>query len=297
MDLQLWQVAILSLVQGITEFLPVSSSGHLVIVAALTGVENEVADLNIVLHVGTLLSILVFYWKRLWRLLGEDRRLIGLLAVGTIPAVAFGIPIKKYGSEVILENPLLAGCMLPMTGLLLLWAARYKRDKPFQEYQQLSYGKTLLIGLSQAFAILPGISRSGSTISTGLRLGLSPASAATFSFLLAIPVIGGAGLLEMVSLLRDKSPEGGTQTPLVYLAIGAAFSFAVGLVALNWLVKWLEKGRLQLFAWWCIPLGVAVIAWQLCLVRPAEKTVGGANQTHRLADIQEHRISMSGVPE
>ncbi|MDP6447814.1 MAG: undecaprenyl-diphosphate phosphatase [Pirellulaceae bacterium] len=257
--LELWQIAVLAVVQGVTEFLPVSSSGHLVIVAAITGVHDEVADLNVVLHVGTLLSIFVFYWTRIWRLVGEDRRLIPLLIVGTIPAVVVGLTIELFFEEY-LESPLLAGCMLPVTGLILLWAAASPRGEG--TCGELTVSKSLLIGFSQAFAILPGISRSGSTISAGMRLGLSPQSAATFSFLLAIPAIGGAGVLKLVSLLRDAS-ESAPTTSAIYLLAGAALAFVVGLAALSWLIRWLERGRFQWFAWWCIPVGLAVVAWQL----------------------------------
>lgn len=108
-------------------------------------------------------------------------------------------------------------------------------------------------------AIFPGLSHSGATISTGLRLGLSRESAATFSFLLAIPAIGGACLLETISLARDAT----WVTPLTYLVLGAGVSFVTGLVSLVWLIRVLRGGRIQYFAWWCIPLGVAVVVWQV----------------------------------
>jgi undecaprenyl-diphosphatase len=124
----------------------------------------------------------------------------------------------------------------------------------------MKYWQAFLIGIGQAAAIMPGLSRSGATISAGLRLGLSRDSAATFSFLLAIPVIGGACFLEIRSLLQQAT----FVTPPSYLAIGAVISFVVGLVSLIWLIRLLERGRLHYFACWCIPLGVAVIVWQLC---------------------------------
>jgi len=285
--MQFWQMMILAVVQGVTEFLPVSSSGHLVIVASLLKQDSsalDIAEVSIVLHVGTLLSIVAFYWRRIVSLLSEDRRVILLLIAGAIPAVVLGLPLKLLASH-LLENTLLTGAMLIVTGWVLILATRFKSrherqaaelqpaemqaastgaatsetqplEAATQRYQQLSLWRCFLIGCSQAVAILPGLSRSGSTISTGMMLGLSPRSAATFSFLLAIPVIAGGGLLETVDLLRG---EGGG-TPVLYLLAGAAVSFLVGLVSLLWLVKWLENGRLQWFAWWCIPVGVAIIA-------------------------------------
>lgn len=255
----LWQVLILAVVQGVTEFLPISSSGHLVIVAALTGVTDDVIELNIVLHVGTLLSIVCFYWQRIWRLLEQDRRVLGLLAVGTAPAIVIGLTLKTLIPE-ILESPLLAGCLLPVTGVLLLLAARGPhRDG---KYVELSFGRAILIGISQAFAILPGISRSGATIAAGLRLGLSAESSATFSFLLAIPVIAGAGVLELKDLVSEANTEAGG-ADVVYLLIGAAVAFLVGLLSLWGLVRLLERGKIAWFAAWCIPVGIFVAVWRL----------------------------------
>jgi undecaprenyl-diphosphatase len=253
-------VLILAVVQGLTEFLPVSSSGHLLVAAALCeqwGLElpTNVVPLSIVLHVGTLLSILVFYRRRIWRLLGEDRRVIGLLVVGTIPAVLIGLPIKEFASDDLLNNLLLAGAMFPVTGALLLWASRHLNEEG--QYAQLTYSQALLIGLFQAFAILPGVSRSGSTLTAGLLTGLDRENAASFAFLLAIPAIAGAGVLEAKDLVEQTAP------PLVALLIGAGISFVIGLAGLWWLTAWVRRGRLALFAWYCIPLGAVVLVWRL----------------------------------
>ncbi len=259
--MQLWQILILAVIQGIAEFLPISSSGHVVIVAELlssgSSVNLEVSDVNIVLHVGTLFSILVIYWQRVVRLLTEDRRILGLLIVGTVPGVLVGVPVKKFASHW-LESPLLAGILLIVTGIMLIWISRRRQGE--QEYGSLGYGKALLIGTAQAAAVLPGLSRSGATISAGLRLGLSPQSATTFSFLLAIPIIAGGGAYELLSMLRHHEA---TSTPPAYLALGALVAFLVGLVSLSWLIRCIERGRLQWFAAWCIPVGSIVVLWQL----------------------------------
>lgn len=262
----LWfAILILATVQGVGEFLPISSSGHVVVGQELFDelgckMDDRLA-VNIVLHLGTLLAILVFYRRRIWLLLGRDRRVIGLLLVGSLPAAAAGIVVKTspWGEtlENALENALLAGFMFPVTGLMLLWNAR--RDPGDMNCRELGYGRALIIGGFQALAILPGISRSGATIVAGLASGLRRDEAATFSFLLAVPAIGGAGLLEMVKLVK----QGTESTPMGALAFGALLSFIVGVLSLWWLVRWLRQGRLHYFAWWVIPLGIAVIAWQL----------------------------------
>jgi undecaprenyl-diphosphatase len=253
-------ILVLGAIQGVTEFLPISSDGHLAVAEALyeAAYGRHVPDalgLNIVLHAGTLASILVVYWRRLGRLLGQDRRVLGLLFVGTLPAVVIGLPLHRWGGS-FLTDPLLAGVMLPLNGLVLLWGARQPPGNLY--YPEIGYRRAFLIGLFQAIAILPGISRSGSTISSALALGVRRDAAATFSFLLAVPAIGGACLLEAKKLLASPG-----QVHYGSLTAGAVVSFLVGLLALWWLLKWLQQGRLHLFAWWCIALGAAVLAWQL----------------------------------
>ncbi|WP_339729185.1 undecaprenyl-diphosphate phosphatase [uncultured Gimesia sp.] len=250
------KMILLSIIQGISEFLPISSSGHLVIAESLLDIQADQTDVNIVLHAGTLLSILIFYRRTILRLLSQDRRVIPLLIVGTLPVVVIGLTAKKY-AEHMLESPLLAGCMLPVTGLFLLMIPRIPQKD--QSYTQITFKQALLIGFAQAIAILPGISRSGSTIVAGLLTGMSRQSAATFSFLLAIPAISGATILELGDILSNQH----LSTPLSLLAAGAMISALVGLLALWLLVRWLEKGKLHYFAYWCIPLGIIIVIMQL----------------------------------
>jgi len=256
----LWlEIVLLAVVQGIGEFLPISSSGHVVVAAGLFEQAGhplqELLTVNIVLHAGTLLTILVFYWRQILRLLGEDRRVLGLVVAATLPAAAVGPLLKHYCTH-FLEHALTAGLMLPVTGLLLLWAER--QPPGTTTCRNVSYSKALLIGTFQAFAILPGLSRSGTTIAAGLRCGLRRDEAATFAFLMAIPAIGGAILLELLDLLA-RPPEA-VSSGLLFT--GAGISFVVGLASLWWLVRWLQRGRLHLFAWWVIPLGTIVVLWQ-----------------------------------
>lgn len=261
MQLELWQIVLLAIVQGVTEFLPISSDGHLAVAAALmlgSGETEslEIPDLVIVLHGGTLVSILVFYWRRIRELLQGERRTIGMLIVASVPAVAVGLPVKLF-AEKWLASPLLAGVFLIVTGLVLV-IARWLSPRS-GHYRELKARDALLVGLAQAAAILPGLSRSGCTITAGLKLGLSPQSSATFSFLMAIPVIAGACAVELVTLWE----EGGIATPVEHLLLGVLVSFMVGLVSLWWLVRWLERGRFAYFAWWCIPVGLCVVIWQV----------------------------------
>lgn len=258
---ELWQVLVLAVVQGITEFLPVSSDGHLAIVEPLiwrsSGQRPEAMDLTIVLHLGTLGSILVYYRQRILQLITQDWRVVWLIVLGTVPAVALVLVAKTLLDEVfepILKSTFLAGWMLPISGLALLfaqWKSGGQRD-----YRELRASESLLIGTAQAAAILPGLSRSGSTISAGLVLGLSRSAAATFSFLLAIPALAGAGVYEGFKMLRHPEP---LSTSPLNLAIGAAVAFVVGLVAISVLMRVVAQGRLHFFAWYCIVLGIVVV--------------------------------------
>jgi len=261
----LLEIILLGIVQGITEFLPISSSGHLVVGARLLEIAGstmpqDLLEVNIVLHVGTLLSVLVVYWK--WRMLGEERRVALLLVVGTLPAVAVTLLLKALDLEVP-QSPLVAGCLFPVTAVLLLYAARGEAGAG--DYIHLSWWRCLLIGRFPAGAILPAISRIVATIAAGLLGGLSRQSAATFAFLLALPAIGGAGILEAATLVEgyQQTKQWGVTTPLPHLLIGLLVSFAVGLLALYGLLRIIQHGRLYVFAYYLIPLGLVVVFWQL----------------------------------
>lgn len=256
----LWQLLVLAVVQGVAEFLPISSSGHIVVLGGLMEVP-ELAELNIVLHLGSLGSILVFYRERILQLLSVDRRVIVMLILATIPAVVIGLTLKKY-AEFILESPLVAGVMFPITGLAVLSLIR-KPDPNAVEYSSINWKQALAIGFSQAAAILPGLSRSGSTISSGVGVGLTRSSAAAFSFLMAIPVIAGAGVLESKDWFTGEKQWG---TPPWQLALGAFVAFVVGIGTLQLLSRWLAKGQMAFFGWYCIVLGFVVVAWQLSLL-------------------------------
>ncbi|WP_442505739.1 undecaprenyl-diphosphate phosphatase [Novipirellula sp. SH528] len=258
------QILFLAVVQGIAEFLPISSSGHLVVLGALTGKLSESPTLEIILHAGTLGSILVIYWRRILDLLFSDRRVIAMLVVGTIPAAIVGLTIKK-NFEWLMRSPLLAGCMLIVTGAFLILLGRLRPREG--EYREMSLLNAFGVGCFQAFAILPGISRSGSTILGARLLGMKNEDSVTFSFLLAIPAICGAVVLELKDFLESRQIEtpvsaesGDVAFSPALLAIGAAVSFVVGIAALKWLIGWSRLDRLHWFAAWCIPAGLATIA-------------------------------------
>jgi undecaprenyl-diphosphatase len=293
------RIIVLGVVQGITEFLPISSDGHLVVAGRLLalagGPSLEHDDLleTIILHMGTLLAIFVVYWRAIGRLLGSDRRIIGLLIVGTIPAGITGLLLEKYCEEW-LTNPLLTGAMLPLNGLVLFWIGC--RVQGTLSYTDLTYRQALWIGLCQAAAPLPGISRSGTTIAGGLAVGLKREDAATFSFLLAIPAIAGAGCVGILKLLQGRE----TASTPAGLTIGAGISFLVGVGALLLFLRFLNAGRLNVFAWWCVILGAGLLCWQMALPQtPASpgsqlRPVPAA-APHRINSPSFERISTTGI--
>jgi undecaprenyl-diphosphatase len=181
---------------------------------------------------------------------------VGLLVVASLPAAVVGLALKKFCEDT-LENPMTAGLMFFVTAAMLLWTGRHQSGQT--EYRDLSYPRALVIGVLQAIAILPGVSRSGSTIVAGLAVGLKRDEAATFSFLMAIPVIAGAGLLDT----KDMIEQGTGGLSAAMLLVGVLISFVVGLAALAWLIRWIQQGQFHRFAWWLLLIGPLVVVWQL----------------------------------
>ncbi len=258
---QLLQVIFLGIVQGIAEFLPISSSGHLVIVNEfLSGEAAGGADdlaLNIALHLGTLGSILVVYRKDLRNILRDWQMLVSIV-VATIPIVIVGFTLKDQ-IEAAFETPMIAACGLMVTAFFL-WLSDWlgKVEVELSETPETpNWIQAVLIGLFQALAIVPGISRSGSTIAGGVMVGVSRISAARFSFLIAIPAISGATLLHGIDIIRGETAE----SSFGILAVGAVVSFIVGIGALEILLKIVRKNRLRYFAIYCLAASWITIAY------------------------------------
>jgi undecaprenyl-diphosphatase len=244
------------LVQGLTEFLPISSSGHLVLVPAfLSKAGVEIGDPGLatsaVLHLGTLLAVLVYYRTDILRLLRSpleprSRRLIILLAVGTVPAV-IGLPLKG-GLEQIERNPRLVGLALVVTGLILAVGSRRATGR--RRLEGGTVKDAALIGLSQALALIPGISRSGTTITAGLLRGFDREEAARFSFLLAVPAIAGGGLISAVEVSGDS-------VEMAPLLVGLLVAAVTGYAAITILIRLLVSRGFGPFVWYCLAVGAA----------------------------------------
>lgn len=253
---------LLGIIQGVAEFLPISSSGHLVIADALLrdlrGREFDPEanlQLNVAVHLGTLFSILVVYRRDLLPLL-RNRRLCLLIVLATLPLVFPGL-LAKHFVETYMFNPLAAGFCLFVTAGLLTWAERAPGGDATTD--GMTPKQAGVIGLFQVVALLPGVSRSGSTISAGLLTGLQPDDAARFSFFIAIPAIAGAAVLTA----RDVVQGGSVSTPLPVLLVGAGVAFLVGWVSLRGLLGLVRRRQLKWFAWYCALAGAATVIWQL----------------------------------
>jgi undecaprenyl-diphosphatase len=254
----LWQGLLLGLVQGLTEFLPVSSSGHLVLAETLAGVKTPGVFVEVALHVATLGSVLIVYGGRLWSVAAgalrgrrDDLRYAALLAVATVPAGLVGVLLND-AVERAFDSLAAVGAGFLVTGTTL-WFTRRATGTPGEGRPR--WLDALAIGAAQAVAILPGISRSGSTVSAGLWCRLGPARAAEFSFLMAVPVIAGAALLES----RDMAASIGA-VGAVPLAAGCAVALVSGVWAIRFLVAVLQRGRLHGFAPYCWVVGALTLA-------------------------------------
>lgn len=249
---------VLGAVQGVTEFLPISSSGHLVLFQRLVGLDPPGVLLEALLHWGTLAAVIVVFRSDLVSLARalttrgsiEGRKEIGLIVAGTVPIVVIGLLWRTSIAELFASTLVLGGSFLA-TGLLLALTGVIRRRA---ERNQAGFPDALGVGLAQAAALLPGFSRSGATIAVGVFAGLTPRRAARFSFLLAVPALFGAGLLSLWDGLRS-----GVETPWLGLALGALTSFVVGLLAIRALLALVSRGRLWVFSIYCVALGVLVL--------------------------------------
>jgi len=246
--------AILGVLQGLTEFLPVSSSGHLVLAEAFLGVEAPGATFEIFAHAGTLVAILVYFRRDIGAMAvscatlrrDEHTKAALLILLGSVPAAAVGLGLRDH-IEPLFDLPVLAACMLLVTAGILFATRLIPRGR-----REVGPGTAIAMGVAQAIAILPGISRSGSTIAAGMAAGADKEKVARFSFLLVIPALAGATALELA-----KGPEMEALAPSL---IGAATAFVSGILALHLLLRVVARGRLDRFGWYCLAVGLGALA-------------------------------------
>ena len=258
-----FEALVLGIIQGLTEYLPVSSSGHLAIGQALFGMDDGADNLmfTVAVHVATVLSTLVILWSEIdWILRGlfkfelnaETKYALNIL-VSMIPVGIVGVFFKDYVEEIFGSGLLVVGCCLLITASLLTFSYF---AKPRQK-EHISLKDALIIGIAQAIAVLPGVSRSGSTIATGLLLGNKKESLAQFSFLMVIPPILGEALLDVMKAVKGEAVLGGIEA--LPLTIGFLAAFLSGCVACKWMINIVKRGKLIYFGIYCAVVGVITI--------------------------------------
>lgn len=262
-----FEALILGVIQGLTEYLPVSSSGHLAIGQALFGMDDGADNLmfTVAVHVATVLSTIVILWSEIdWIVRGlfkcelnaETKYALNIL-VSMIPVGIVGLFFKDQVEAIFGSGLLVVGCCLLITAALLTFSYL---AKPRQK-EHISWKDALIIGIAQAVAVLPGVSRSGSTIATGLMLGNRKESLAQFSFLMVIPPILGEALLDVLKMVKGEDVMGGIETlPLI---VGFLAAFLSGCIACKWMINIVKKGKLIYFGIYCAIVGVVTILCSL----------------------------------
>ena len=262
-----FEALILGIIQGLTEYLPVSSSGHLAIGQALFGMNDGADNLmfTVVVHVATILSTIVVLWSEIdWILKGlfkfklnDETKYVLNIIVSMIPVGVVGLLFKDQVEEIFGSGLLVVGCCLLITAALLTFSYY---AKPRQK-EHISMKDAFIIGLAQAVAVLPGVSRSGSTIATGLMLGNNKKSLAQFSFLMVIPPILGEALLDIMKMVKGENVMGGIDTlPVI---VGFVAAFLAGCVACKWMINIVKRGKLIYFGIYCAIVGVVTIICSL----------------------------------
>ncbi|MBM3502416.1 MAG: undecaprenyl-diphosphate phosphatase [Alphaproteobacteria bacterium] len=262
----LLQITVLAAVQGITEFLPISSSGHLILVPAVAGWPDQSLVMDVAVHVGTLAAVVIYFWRDVWAMtrglgmLARGRRrdpgakLIVLLVVGTIPAVVAGGALKFAGLEGVLRSVELVAWTIIVFGLVLFVADRFFLR--VRRFDQITWVQALCIGIAQAIALVPGTSRSGITMTAARMFGFERPDAARFSMLLSIPTILAAAILEGAELVANPQPD-----MLGQLGIAILMSAAVGVLAIAGLMAWLRRAGFTPFVIYRLLLGGALLTW------------------------------------
>jgi undecaprenyl-diphosphatase len=255
------EAIILGIIQGLTEFLPVSSSGHIVIGSELLGLSGEEnLSFAIVVHAATVMSTIVVLWSEIWKLLqgtfkfrwNEETQYIAKILLSMIPVLIVGLFFKEFVEKIFGSGLLLVGCCLLFTAILLAFAYFAKA----RQKEKIGWRDAFLVGLAQAIAILPGLSRSGATISTGILLGNNKENIAKFSFLMVLIPILGEALLDMKGFLSAGSDA--VLSPVVLLS-GFLAAFITGCFACKWMINLVKKGKLVWFAIYCAIIGTVSI--------------------------------------
>jgi undecaprenyl-diphosphatase len=252
--MNLIQAIIIAIIEGLTEFLPVSSTGHMIITTSIMGISSDEFTklFTIAIQFGTILSVLFLYWKKFF----QSVNFYWKLFVGFIPSAVFGLLLSDF-IDSLLEKPLVVAVMLLIGGIIFILIDSWMKKSETKEDEELSYAKVLKIGLFQCIAMIPGVSRSAATIIGGITQGLSKRQAAEFSFFLAVPTMFAATVKKMFDFYQDAITI--TNDQWLLLGVGNLVGFIVAIIAIKSFINFITKNGFKLFGWYRIIVGAAII--------------------------------------
>jgi undecaprenyl-diphosphatase len=254
-EMSIFQVVILSLVEGLTEFLPVSSTGHLIVTSALMGISDDgfIKSFNIIIQFGAILSVLVLYWRRFLPNVSFYKKIF----VGFLPAAIIGLAVKSK-IDAILGSVTVVAWALIIGGVILILSDKILENKsPSKTVEDLSLFESLKIGFIQCFAFIPGVSRSAATILGGISLGMSRREAAEFSFFLAVPTLTGAAAIKTLGIIKTIQSD-----QIGLLILGTFLSFVFAALAIKFFISIVSRYGFRLFGYYRIILGIIILVWQ-----------------------------------
>jgi undecaprenyl-diphosphatase len=257
---QVLSAVVLGLIEGLTEFIPVSSTGHLLLVAQFLGY-GQSGTMEVVIQLGAILAIMVLYWQKLVQVFSTlhsdpaSRRFAASVAIAFLPAMVIGAMAHDFIKAVLFETPVLIASMLILGGAVLLVVDRVAPEPVVQDATEMPFGKALAIGLIQCLSMVPGVSRSGATMVGALMLGVERRAATEFSFFLSLPTMIGAVGFDLIKSRHELDFSAMTQ-----IGIGFVVAFVSGLIVVRWLLAYVSTHSFALFGWWRIIAGVLALA-------------------------------------
>lgn len=254
--METWQVVLLGLIEGLTEYLPVSSTAHLLLTERLLGVSSTGRTFEVLIQLGAILALLTVYSAKLWRLAVDfpsdqrTRRFVFGILLAFLPAVFIGVAAHKIIKDILFESPLIICISLVVGGIILLFIDRMRYQPQYVDVMDIPPLKALIIGFAQCLAMIPGVSRSGSTIVGGMLLGADKRTAAEFSFFLAMPTMTGAFAYDLYKNWSILTPD-----DVSHIVLGFIAAFVTGAIVVRYMLDFISRRGLSFFGWWRILVG------------------------------------------
>lgn len=250
------RIIILGIIQGLTEFIPVSSSAHLIIVRELLRWEDMGLSFDMAIHLGTLLALIIYMRKDWYKILTRNRYLLFLVILATIPGAIFGLLLENI-AETYFRSLLIIGIAMSIFGIVLFTVDRLSKHN--RSLESIGIRDAVIVGFSQILALIPGVSRSGATLTGAFLCGFKRSDSARFSFLLSVPIIGGAGLVSLLKIIREPS----SSLSIFGLFLGIITSFIFGYIAVHFMLNYLRRHNTNIFVYYRLIVGLFLIIFNL----------------------------------